>query len=115
MSSPKDKRKQPHRIADRMVDPFTAMLSLCGEEAKVMLQELMMATYRMGVDYCNSLNEGKTITLSEASRISGISEYLIKQAIEHKELSSKKTGTSKNSPIYINLVEFNLWRNINGI
>ena len=114
MSLPiKRKKKQPHRIAERTVDPFTALLNLCREEGKAMLQELMIITFRLGIDYYNSQSEGKSITLSEASRISGISEYMIRQAIKRKELNAKRTGKSKNSPIYLNVVEFNLWRSIN--
>lgn len=103
-------QKQAHKIADRDFDSMDSLLSGCSEESKVVLKELMLSTFKMGVDYCNNLSYGETITLSEASRISGISEYHIKQAILHNELNGKKLGNSRNSTIRINLHEFNLWR-----
>ncbi|MDR0659820.1 MAG: hypothetical protein LBG19_03245 [Prevotellaceae bacterium] len=104
-------QKQGGRIADRNFDSVDSLLIGCSEESKKVLKELMYSTFKMGVDYCNNLHQGETITLSEASRISGISEYHIKQAILHNELNGKKLGNSRNSTIRLNLHEFNLWRN----
>jgi hypothetical protein len=105
------KQKQPNKVEDRDFDSVDSILSGCGESGKKALKELMLSIYKMGADYCNSLHNGETITLSEASRISGISEYHIKQAILHNELNGKKLGNSRNSTIRLNLHEFNLWRN----
>ena len=110
MDATKEQRKLFNKISERKLNPIDTMFQSCSDESRQLIRELMFSTYKMGVDYCIGLNEGKTITVSEAARISGISEYFIKQAIKLKELSAKRLGRSKTSPIMLDLVEFNLWR-----
>ncbi|MDR0970538.1 MAG: hypothetical protein LBM67_08400 [Lentimicrobiaceae bacterium] len=71
------------------------------------LRDLLLHAFTKGL---NAAQSTKPLSIRQASRISGIDNRMIKQAILNGELPAKQSTHAKNSKITIERCVFEAWR-----
>jgi hypothetical protein len=74
------------------------------------MRELRRLLYEV-VEHGRNLETEKLLSLSECSRRTGLSPFIIKEAIKRKELRALKSGNRRGCKTLISSIDLQIWRN----